>query len=72
MHFKCSILGKNDEVLRVISRPESSDFKEAPIQTAPDLRPHGCYFKLTGADTAGARREDGSIKLRMVVHLYLP
>ena len=32
----------------------------------------GVHFTLTAADKAGAVREDGSIKLRMVVHLYLP
>ena len=71
MHFKCSILGKNDQVLRVISRPASGDFKQDPAY-APVGRPTGCHYKLTVADTAGARRADGSIKLRMVVHLYLP
>jgi len=32
----------------------------------------GAWFDLTDADKAGAVRADGSIRLRMVVHLYLP
>jgi hypothetical protein len=32
----------------------------------------GVYFFLTDVDKAGAERADGSIKLRMEVHLYLP
>ena len=72
MHFKCSILDKNDKVLRVCSAPEDSDFREPPIETEAVGLGMGAYFNLTAADKAGAVRADGSIKLRMVVHLYLP
>ena len=68
MHFKCSILDKNDKVLRVVSDPTDCDFQKPPIKTE-EL---GAWFDLTEADKAGAVRADGSIKLRMVVHLYLP
>ncbi|KAJ1480027.1 hypothetical protein T484DRAFT_1957511 [Baffinella frigidus] len=73
MHYKCSILDKNDKVLRVVSRPESCDFRLPPVETACGIGGvEGAWFDLTEEDKAGAVREDGSIKLRMVVHLYLP
>ena len=72
MHFKCSILDKNDKVLRIVSRPEDSDFRKPPIETGPIGQGCGALFNLTAADKAGAVRADGSIRLRMVVHLYLP
>ena len=37
-----------------------------------EARRVGVHFTPTAADTAGAVREDGSIKLRMVVRLYFP
>jgi uncharacterized coiled-coil protein SlyX len=67
-HFKCCILDKHDTVFRVVSAPNDCDFKRAPCHTV-----RACSsFDLTAADTAGAVRADGSIKLRMVVYLYLP
>jgi len=72
LHFKCSILDKNDKVLRVVSAPGVSDFREPPVNTAPIGHGMGAAFNLTAADKVWAVRADGSIKLRMVVHLYLP
>ena len=72
MHFKCSILDKNDKILRVVSDPSRSDLAKPPFRTAPVGKARGAPFKLTEEDKAGAVRADGSIKLRMVVHLYLP
>ena len=72
MHSKCSILDKNDKVLRVVSVPAAGDFIKPPVETAPAGSSRGCVFNLTAADKAGAVRADGRIKLRMVVHLYLP
>jgi len=72
MHYKCSILDKNDKVLRVVSRPEECDFRKPPAKTGPVGRGYGALFEPTAADKAGAVRADGRIKLRMVVHLYLP
>jgi uncharacterized coiled-coil protein SlyX len=72
MHFKCSILDKNDKVLRVVCRPEDADFLKPPAKTAGLGLGMGSHFSLTDSEKAGAVREDGSIKLRMVVHLYLP
>ena len=69
VHCKCSILDKNDKVLRVSRNPPDYDFQK-PALTTTDTA--GFYFSLTDADKAGAVRADGSIKLRMVVHLYLP
>ena len=72
MHYKCSLLDKNDKVLRVVSDPEACDFREPPIE-APTLGEGiGPGFNLSAADKTGAVRADGSIKFRMVVHLYLP
>ena len=65
MHFKCSILDKNDKVLRVVSDLVDYEFWEPPTGK-------GATFTLTDADKAGAVRADGSIKLCMVVYLYLP
>jgi hypothetical protein len=72
MHYKCSILDKHDKVLRVVSATEYGDFRNPPTKTAAIGRGMGAGFTLTAADKAGAVRADGSIKLRMVVHLYLP
>jgi len=71
MHYKCSILDKNDTVLRVVSDRQCCDFQKPPGATAKKGG-RGIFFDLTEADKAGAVREDGNIKLRMVVHLYLP
>ena len=71
MHFKCSILDKNDKVLRV-SMPVRCDFRQPAVETGPVGVGRGVFFALTDADKAGAVRADGEIKLRMVVHLYLP
>jgi hypothetical protein len=70
MHFECAILDKNDKLLRV--PPESADLQQPPTETAEVGRGKGTHFNLAAADKAGAVRADGSIKLRMVVHLYLP
>ena len=72
MHFECSILDKDDKVLRVVSTPENADLEKTPEQTAPKGRGRGASFILSEEDKAGAVRADGSIKLRMVVFLYLP
>ena len=72
MHFKCSILDKGDSVLRVVSAPAQGDFREPPVTTGPVGTGLRVSFDLTDADKAGAGRADGSIKLCMVVHLYLP
>jgi hypothetical protein len=72
MHFKCSILDKDDQVLRVVSDPAWGDFRRPPIETAAIERGKGASFNLTAAEKARALRADGSIELRMVVHLYLP
>ncbi|KAJ1491248.1 hypothetical protein T484DRAFT_1775196 [Baffinella frigidus] len=71
MHYKCSILDADDKVFRVVSA-EDSDFETAPTETAVVGSLTGASFTLSAADKAGAVRADGSIKLRMVVHLYLP
>ena len=69
-HFKCSILDKDDKVLRVTSEPWHCDFQKPPLELLSNGR--GVVVDLTEADKAKAGRKDGSIKLRMVVHLYLP
>jgi hypothetical protein len=76
MHFKCSILDKNDDVLRVVSHSSCYDAHEPPIDIAPgrteDGAGKGARFKLTQADSDAAERPGGHIKLRVGVHLYLP
>ncbi|KAJ1482924.1 hypothetical protein T484DRAFT_1802344 [Baffinella frigidus] len=72
MHYKCSILDKDDKVLCVVGHEMYSDFQQPPTETAPAGPSKGAAFNLTKTDIAGAAREDGTIKLRMVVHLYLP
>jgi len=69
MHYKCSILDKDDKVLRVVSNPALGDLTKPPIETAPIGTGRGAAFSLVGADKAGV---DGSVKFRVVVHLYLP
>ena len=69
MHVKCSILDKNEKVLRVVCSPNYGDFPEPPAKCNQIGK--GVAFDLTEADKAGAVRADGSIKLRVVVHLYL-
>ena len=72
LHFKCSILDKNDKVLRVVSGRHHCDFRKPPTATVKVEQTMGAGFCLTEADKAGAVRADGSIKLCMVVHLCLP
>jgi hypothetical protein len=73
MHYKCSILDKNDKVLRVVSDPADVDFRQPSLETVTAGREMAAAFlTLTDADKARAVRADGSIKLCMVVHLYLP
>jgi uncharacterized coiled-coil protein SlyX len=72
IHFRCSILDQRGKILRVVSNPVNDDVRQHPIQTAAAGHGQGAQFDLTAADKAGAVRVDGSIKLRMVVHLYLP
>ena len=55
-------MDKNDKALRAVYDCKFGDFR--PGATA--------IFIVNEADKAGAVREDGSIKFRMVVHLYLP
>ena len=69
---KCSILDKNDKILRVVSPESWSDFQRPSTSTRPVGGGGGAAFNLTDADIAGATRSDGTIKLRMVVHLFLP
>jgi len=56
----------------VVSPPETCDFLKSSIETAPIGKGKGLHFKLTEPYTAGAVPADESIKLRMVVHLFLP
>ena len=73
MHFKCMILDKDDKVLRTVSDSEDSDFQKPPQPTvSPIGGGMGSIFNLSPADRMSAVRADGSIKLRMAVHLYLP
>ncbi|KAJ1486064.1 hypothetical protein T484DRAFT_1791157 [Baffinella frigidus] len=72
MHFESAILDKDDNILRVLNPPETADFQKPPIETAPKGNGKGVHFKLMASNTVGAVGADGSIKLRMVVHLYLP
>jgi hypothetical protein len=55
-----------------VSRLESGDFLWRPVKTAVAGSWGGASFDLTAADKEAAMQADGSIKLRMVVHLYLP
>jgi hypothetical protein len=68
MHFNASILDKDGKVLRVVNR---CDVPEPP---KPRTGHGNLYIQvgLTAADKRGALRTNGTIKLRMVVHLYLP
>ena len=75
MHCTCSIVDKNDTVLCVVSAPALSDFQKPPIETYKTdalAIARKAPLILTAEDRAGAVRADGSIKLCMVVHLYLP
>jgi hypothetical protein len=72
IHYKCSILDKDDKVLRVVSCPGCGNIERIPIPISVAGGGKGVPFTLTAADKTGAGRADGSIKLRMVVHLYLP
>ena len=72
MHYKCSILGKDGKVLRVVSHLGCGNIERRPVSVSVSRRGKGVPFNLTEEDTAGAGRADGSIKLKMVVHLYLP
>jgi hypothetical protein len=71
LHYKCMILDKNDKLLRVVSEPVDADFRKPASTVAGVQRLAGAPFNLTEEDKAGAVRADGSIKLRMAVHLYL-
>ena len=62
-------MDKNDKALRVVG---DFDYEDSPDETASIGGGLGAAFNLTAADEVGALRADGSIKLRMVVHLYLP
>ena len=72
IHWKCMILDKDDKILRRISKPKRSDFQNPPFEVSTVGEGKGVHFNLTAADKTGAVRANGSIKLRMVVHLYLP
>jgi hypothetical protein len=72
LHFSCSILDANGTVFRTVTHPDWSDNRHPPAATSPIGQATGTLFKLTEADKACAVRADGSIYLRMVVHLYLP
>ena len=69
-HFKCWILDKDDKVIRVISPPEREDFRTPPTVVSFGIT--GCFVTVSDQDKAAAVRADGSIKLSMLVHLYLP
>ncbi|KAJ1483431.1 hypothetical protein T484DRAFT_1800334 [Baffinella frigidus] len=71
MYCKCSILDTDDTVLHVMGGESWSDFQEPLGETGPAGTRAGAAFNLTEDDKTGAVRADGSIKLRMVVHLYL-
>ena len=71
MHFRCSILDKQDKVLRVVSALEDGDCQKPPTQI-PIGQGAGAFFDLTEADKLRAVRADRTIKFRTVVHLYLP
>ena len=70
LHLKCWVLDKEDAVLRVISPPERGDFRTPPTEVSDGMAI--CRVTVTDQDKAAAVRPDGSIKVRMVVHLYLP
>jgi hypothetical protein len=72
LQFSCSILDKDDNVLRNVAHPALNDNRKPPAATCRIGQATGTRLELTEADRAGAERADGSIKLRMVVHLYLP
>ncbi|KAJ1483610.1 hypothetical protein T484DRAFT_1799676 [Baffinella frigidus] len=72
MHYECWILDKRDKLLRMVSLPEMGDFEKNPVQTAKKDNAMGISFEFTEEDSKEALRKDGSIKLRMVVHLYVP
>ena len=54
MHFKCSILDKEDKVHRGVSELDSEDFKKPPSEIRPVLS--GASFSLSEDDTAAAVR----------------
>ena len=72
LQFSCSILDKDDNVLCNVAHPALNDNRKPPAATCRIGLATGTRLELTEADRAGAERADGSIKLRMVVHLYLP
>ena len=87
MHFKCSILDKDDRVLCVVSGDKAYDFQKRASEVSKETKGRGASFNLTAAEKLAAVRPNssnssknahssngvaGSIKLRMVVHLYLP
>ena len=67
VHLKCSILGTDGKLLRVVCEDEFGD----PPDEVEVGRSWGMAFTLTAEDKAGAVRADGSIQLRMAVYLYL-
>ena len=72
MHFQFAILDKNDAPFRVVSSERVYDVRKPPSKISPVGEGWGAAFELTDEDKRGAVRADGSIKLRMVVHLHLP
>jgi hypothetical protein len=75
MHFECSILDAYDNVL--FSDPAHGDFHQPATEVGDSGDwSGGAWFNLTDEQLAMAcEREHGyreEIKLRMVVHLYLP
>ena len=72
VHYKCLLLGKDNRVLRVVCGNGMCDFHEPPVTVIPNDGGRGQAFRLNAEDKVSAVRTDGSIKLRMVVHLYLP
>jgi len=78
MHFKCSVLDKDDKVLLVVSPPECGDFQQPAVSVGTGGRAF-VDFDLTAADKARAvvggvpgGKYGGHIRFRMVVHLFLP
>mmetsp|Transcript_5453 Transcript_5453/g.13139 ORF Transcript_5453/g.13139 Transcript_5453/m.13139 type:complete len:195 (-) Transcript_5453:75-659(-) len=76
LHFKCWLLHKNDSYTRrLLSKPDKGDFSKKPVKVTPagtKGASEGAKFKMTAEDKRDAEREDGSIKVRMAVHLYVP
>lgn len=70
MHFKCLVLYPEDDVWWNVGSASRCDFLKPP--TEANGEGCGARFELTKDDKEHLIRRDGTIKYRMVVHLYLP